>query len=48
MLPIIFLIYFTYLPNYLLSKIELFADDVIAYRELNSLQDCVELQKRPE
>ena len=42
--PILFLIYINDLPNSLSSKVRLFADDAIVYREINSLQNCLELQ----
>ena len=42
--PILFLIYINDIPNSLLSKVRLFADDAIVYREINSLQNCLELQ----
>ena len=42
--PILFLIYINDFPNSLLSKVRLFADDAIVYREINSLQNCLELQ----
>ena len=42
--PILFLIYINDLPNSLSSKVRIFADDAIVYREINSLQSCLELQ----
>ena len=42
--PILFLIHLNDLPNSLSSKTRLFADDAIVYREINSLQSCLELQ----
>ena len=42
--PILFLIYINDLPNSLSSKVRLFADDAIVYREIKSPKDCLELQ----
>jgi hypothetical protein len=43
--PILFLIYINDLPEYLTySKLRLFADDSIIYREIKPHQDCQKLQ----
>ena len=44
--PILFLIYINDFPEYLEhSKLRLFADDSIIYREITCQQDCINLQK---
>ncbi len=42
--PLLFLAYINDLPNYPESKIRLFADDCVLYRQINSIQDTVILQ----
>ena len=42
--PILFLLYIKDLPKSLTSKVKLFADDAIVYKEINSADDCQILQ----
>ena len=42
---LIFLCQINYLPLSVDSKIRLFADDCLIYREINSIEDKVQLQK---
>ena len=43
--PVLFLLYINNLPNSLTSKVRLFADDAIAYSEINSISDSQILQQ---
>ena len=42
--PIMFVIYINALPDVVISKSKLFADDAKVYREIHSLDDCNRLQ----
>ena len=42
--PLLFLSHFNDLPNSVSSKVRLFADDCLLYREINSIQDHISLQ----
>ena len=44
--PILFLIYINDFPAYLShSKLRLFADDIIIYRDIKTQDDCIKLQQ---
>ena len=43
--PILFLIFINDLPDNIKSSVRLFADDCVLYRNIQSLQDCLILQK---
>ena len=46
--PILFLVYINDLPEYISnSTVQLFADDCILYRQIDSTADCVKLQDDP-
>ena len=38
--PILFLLYINDLPKSLTSKVRLFVDDAIVYKEINSADEC--------
>ena len=42
--PLLFLVFFNDLPDNILSRVRLFADDCILYREIRTTQDCHTLQ----
>ena len=42
--PLLFLCYINDLPDLLISKIQLYADDVLLYSTVTSLEDCKQLQ----
>ena len=43
--PILFILYLNDLPEGISSQVLLLADDCILYREINTLNDCQDLQK---
>ena len=43
--PLLFLIFINDLPEHIQSKVRLFADDCIVYREINNKSDCEILQE---
>ena len=43
--PLMFLLYINDINQNINSKIRLFADDCVLYREINSKLDCLELQQ---
>ncbi|PIK34500.1 putative RNA-directed DNA polymerase from mobile element jockey-like [Apostichopus japonicus] len=43
--PLLFLVYINNLPDCVASDVRMFADDLILYRQINSHNDCVNLQK---
>ena len=43
--PLLFLLYINDIPNAISSKVRLFADDAILYREIKSPEDSLSLQK---
>ena len=43
--PLLFIIYLNDLPEGISSQVRLLADDCILYREINTLNDCQDLQK---
>ena len=42
--PLLFLIYFNNLPTSVIGKVGLYADDVILYSDISSVEDCNLLQ----
>ena len=45
MTPLLFLIYINDLPLHVSNKVRLYADDVILYSYIYSMDDCHKLQK---
>ena len=43
--PLLFILYLNDLPEGISSQVRLLADDCILYREINTLNDCQDLQK---
>ncbi len=43
--PLLFLMFINDLPDEVVSRVRLFADDAVLYRKINSSEDCVTLQK---
>ena len=43
--PLLFLCHINDLPDYVTSKVQLFADDCLLYREIHSIEDHIILQK---
>ena len=43
--PLLFLCFINDLPNNILSTVRLYADDVMLYASINSIEDCHQLQK---
>ena len=43
--PLLFILYLNDLPEGISSQVRLLADDCILYRQINTLNDCQDLQK---
>ena len=43
--PLLFLLFINDIPLQVQSKIRLYTDDVILYRNIHSIEDCYELQR---
>jgi len=43
--PLLFICYINDLPNTIKSKIRMHADDTLAYSTVNTIDDCIQLQR---